>query len=112
MHHRGSLVSLAAAICAVSVAAVGQGITVRAVVNDVKPEPAPRPVKAPDVRKRERMSIQEAMARTGTTTPKAALDALKKENSRYRYLPHVGNRQREKEARRQAKAAAKAARSA
>lgn len=36
------------------------------------------------------------MAKTGTQCPSAALSAMKKQNRRYTYLPHVGAKQRRK----------------
>lgn len=43
-----------------------------------------------------RQTVQQAMERTGTTSPSAALHALKKTNSKFTYLPHVGSKQRMK----------------
>jgi hypothetical protein len=53
------------------------------------------------------MTIEDAMRETGTTTPRAALEKMNEGGKRHVYLPHVGAKQRAKEARRQAKAAAK-----
>lgn len=43
-----------------------------------------------------RQTVAEAMERTGTTTPSAALKKLKEKNPRFGYLAHVGEKQRRK----------------
>lgn len=54
-----------------------------------------------------RTTVEEAMRRTGTRTPKQALDATKKtatKGQRYSYMPHTGAKQRAKAERRRIKA--------
>jgi hypothetical protein len=43
-----------------------------------------------------RQTVSEAMERTGTSCPSAALKKLKATNKRYAYLPHTGEKQRSK----------------
>lgn len=64
-------------------------------------------IKSPErgaISKSKRMSIDEAMAATGTNSPKAALDKLKRLNGNYRYLPHTGAKQKAKAERARIKA--------
>ena len=107
MNPHGRLLVLSGALLASSAM---QGVAADAA--EVKIAKAPEPTKAEVVTaaaKGERMSVNDAMALTGTQAPSAALKKLKQTNSRYGYLPHVGAKQRAKEERRQAKAAAKRA---
>lgn len=67
-------------------------------------EVAPPPKPDDDVAKGKRMTVNDAMERTGTSSPKAALDRLKELNPNYRYLPHTGAKQKAKAERARIKA--------
>lgn len=55
----------------------------------------------------KRYTVDEAMAETDSKSPSEALRKLKASTSkRYNYIPHVGAKQRAKEARKAAKKAA------
>ena len=98
-----------------SLEATSISATLRTTAEDIAAADRPKP--QPETRKSEsgmrgRVTVEEAMQRTGTNSPSEALKELKKQNGRYGYIPHVGAKQRMKAQRAAEKAAAKAAKKA
>lgn len=93
------------------IAATSAGGAEIKLVEAETPVPKPEPVLKSDeeISRGKRMTVEDAMERTGTTSPKAALDKLKEFNPRYHYLAHTGAKQKAKAARARIKAERKAA---
>lgn len=94
-------ISAALAMALIGTSTVAVSRAPEGMTTDPKPEPPEPPAALPEPVVRNpissRMTVAEAMANTGTSTPKQALKALNERGGkRYVYMPHTGAKERAK----------------